>query len=150
MDALKPTRRRAKALRQDMSLPEVLLWIQIRKRLQGQLRFRRQHPVGPFILDFYCSEKTLAVEVDGKVHDTGDHPERDRYRDQWLATQGIKTLHIPATEVLNNMDGVISMILLAANQREDPLRPFGPLPPEGEDLRAINLPPLGEVPAKPG
>jgi very-short-patch-repair endonuclease len=117
-----------------MSRPEVLLWVQIRKRLQGQFRFRRQHPFGRYILDFYCPELTLAVEVDGQVHDTGDHPQRDRYRDQWLATQGIKTPHIPATEVLNNMDGVISMILLAANQRVDPLRPCGPLPPEGEDL----------------
>ena len=115
MDAPKPTRRRAKALRQDISLPEVLLWVQIRKRLQGHLRFRRQHPVGPYILDFYCPELTLAVEVDGQVHDTGDHPQRDRSRDLWLRGQGIKTLHIPATEVLNNMDGVISMILMAAD-----------------------------------
>ena len=114
MDAPKTTRRRAKALRRDMSLPEVLLWVQIRNRLQGQLKFRRQHPVGPYILDFYCAEANFALEVDGQVHDTGTHPQRDHYRDMWLAGQGIRVLRIPAIEVLRNMDGVISMIILAA------------------------------------
>ena len=114
MDAPKATRRRAKALRRDMSLPEVLLWVQIRNRLQGQLKFRRQHPVGPYILDFYCAEANFALEVDGQVHDTGIHPQRDHYRDMWLAGQGIRVLRIPAIEVLRNMDGVISMIILAA------------------------------------
>jgi len=67
----KSTQAFAKQQRRSMSLPEVLLWQQLRKRDQG-LRFRRQHPAGPYVLDFYCPSIKLAVEVDGEAHARGD------------------------------------------------------------------------------
>src|SRR3990167_1104689 len=104
MDAPDPTRQFAKSLRGQMSLPEVLLWRQLRgRRLEG-LRFRRQHPLGPFILDFYCAEAKLAVEVDGASHHVGSRPERDAYRDRWLAESGVRTLRLPASYVLSDLN----------------------------------------------
>ncbi|WP_225207002.1 endonuclease domain-containing protein [Novosphingobium huizhouense] len=100
----KPTQRRAAHLRQAMSLPEVLLWRKLRLRPQG-LKFRRQHPAGRYVLDFFCAEAKLAVEVDGHVHDTGSNPERDRQRTLWLEHQGIRLLRVAATRVLKDPTG---------------------------------------------
>jgi very-short-patch-repair endonuclease len=120
MEAPARTRRFAKELRRTMSLPEVLLWLQVRgQRLEG-LHFRRQHPVGPYILDFYCDAARLCVEVDGYGHGTADHPERDARRDAWLAGRGVRTLRIPASEVLSDMDGALRTILAAAGVAASP------------------------------
>jgi very-short-patch-repair endonuclease len=70
MRAPEKTFGRARALRDDMSLPEIVLWQVLRKRGLSGLRFRRQHPVGPYILDFYCPAARLAIEVEGLAHDT--------------------------------------------------------------------------------
>ena len=107
---------RARKLRKDMSLPEVLLWEEIRAgRLDG-LRFRRQHPTGPYILDFYCAEVKLAVEVDGAQHDHVGQIHHDIRRDAWLGEQGIRVLRVAATEVLNDrsFEGVLRAIIEAA------------------------------------
>ena len=93
-----------------MSLPEVKLWGELRRR-PGGLRFRRQHPIGPYVLDFYCASAKLAVEVDGLAHDMGDRPERDRRRDEWLREQGITTLRLPAAEVLRDVGSVVQHIV---------------------------------------
>jgi very-short-patch-repair endonuclease len=85
MDGSRVTKGRAKALRRTMSLPEVLLWKAIRVGAVERLRFRRQHPIGPYVLDFYCEAAKLAVEVDGASHGAGDRPARDARRDAWLA-----------------------------------------------------------------
>jgi very-short-patch-repair endonuclease len=114
MDAPKPTIERARRLRREMDTPEVVLWQSLRGgRLEG-LRFRRQHPIGPYCLDFYCAEARLAVEVDGYSHDVEDRPIRDTRRDAWLAESGVRTLRIPAREVMSNLDGVLATILAAA------------------------------------
>lgn len=106
----KPRIARARSLRREMALPEILLWSELRGGRLGGLKFRRQHPVGPYVLDFYCVEKRLAVEVDGRVHETEDHPERDQIRDQRLAERGVTTLRIPASEVLRSVDDVLGTI----------------------------------------
>jgi very-short-patch-repair endonuclease len=94
-----------------MSLPEVLLWVQLKgARLDG-LKFRKQHPIGPYILDFYCAEVRLDVEIDGAGHGFGDQPERDAERDAWLAEQGIRTLRLPARYVLESMNDVLATIV---------------------------------------
>jgi very-short-patch-repair endonuclease len=91
MDAPRTTKDRAKDLRRRMNLPEVLLWKAIKgRRLQG-LHFRKQHPLGPYVLDFYCEAGRLAVEVDGASHSLGDRPQRDERRDAWLRAEGITT-----------------------------------------------------------
>ena len=95
-----------------MSLPEVLLWQQLRKEPDG-VRFRRQHPAGPYVLDFFCATANLALEVDGEAHNCGDRPRRDLARDKWLNERGVRVLRIPAVEVLKNLDGVLSSISLA-------------------------------------
>ncbi len=117
MRAPEQTFRRAKELRQSLSRPEAKLWISLsRRRLEG-LHFRKQHPIGPFILDFYCSAALLAIEVDGGSHGYGDRPERDERRDRWLAERRILTLRFSARAVLEDADGVLRMIAEAARDR---------------------------------
>ncbi len=91
----------ARALRLQMSLPEVLLWQELRGAPDG-VKFRRQHPIGHYVLDFYCANAKVCVEVDGFSHDTGDRPERDLLRDEWLDAQGINVLRIAASDVLKS------------------------------------------------
>jgi very-short-patch-repair endonuclease len=93
-----------------MTPPEVRLWLRLRSlRAQG-VRFRRQHPIGPYVLDFYCPEAKLAVEVDGWGHALGDQPRRDERRDAWLAEQGILALRFTAAAVLKDPDEVAEII----------------------------------------
>ena len=92
----------ARRLRRDMTLPEVILWQALRKQANG-LKFRRQHPSGVYILDFFCSDARLAIEVDGEAHNRGDRPARDEARDAWLRAAGVETLRIPASDVLKLM-----------------------------------------------
>jgi len=61
--------------------------------------FRRQHPIGPYVLDFYCAKTRLAIEIDGMSHDIGDRPELDARRYAWLKAQGVTVIRIPAVEV---------------------------------------------------
>ncbi|WP_394889340.1 endonuclease domain-containing protein [Mesorhizobium sp. AaZ16] len=106
------TFKRATKLRRDMSLPEVILWEQLRRGGLDGMRFRRQHPVGPYVLDFYCAASRLAVEVDGAVHDLLGQTHHDICRDAWLAGRGIRTLRIAASDVLEDqaLEGVLVMI----------------------------------------
>ena len=115
MEANPRTRRLAKELRRAMSLPEVLLWVQIKGRRLDGLLFRRQHPTGPYVLDFYCEAVKLCIEIDGASHGAGDRPERDGKRDAWLADLGIRTLRLPAVHVLKEMDGALAMIRTAVS-----------------------------------
>lgn len=92
-----------------MSLPEVLLWRELRKRPEG-LKFRHQHPAGPYVLDFYCPEVDLAIEVDGEAHGRGDRPTRDEVRDAWLNMRGARVLRINAADVLRDLEAVVRYI----------------------------------------
>jgi very-short-patch-repair endonuclease len=112
--------RRAKRLRREMSLPEVLLWQQLRGRAGD--KWRKQHPAGPYVLDFYCDAARLCVEVDGEAHPREDAPARDARRDAWLASQGVATLRIAAAEVLNNLEGVLQWIGEAVAERRLEIR----------------------------
>ena len=100
----------ARELRRRMSLPEALLWRELRMR-PGGLKFRRQHPAGPFILDFVCLSARLAIEVDGEAHNMGGNPERDVERDEWLMSQGFRTLRIAARDVLGDLEAVVCHIV---------------------------------------
>lgn len=117
----KETQHRARILRQSMTLPEVLLWQELRKRPAG-LRFRRQHPAGAYVLDFFCPRHRIAVEVDGEVHGRGDAP----VRDAWLIGEGISIMRIRAADVLRDVEAVVLHIVVNAR---------GGLPPplSGED-----------------
>jgi very-short-patch-repair endonuclease len=109
---LKGNKRRARDQRRKMSLPEVLLWQQLRKQPDG-VRFRRQHPAGPYVLDFFCATANLGIEIDGEAHNYGDRPAGDLVRDEWLIHQGVRTLRIPAVEVLRNLNGVLQAVSAA-------------------------------------
>ena len=132
--------RRARELRREMTLPEVILWQQLRKTQTGY-KWRKQHPAGPYDLDFYCDRAKLCVEVDGEAHDRGERPERDAKRDQWLLARGILTLRIRAVDVLKNLEGVLIHITENARSRAPLHHPpevaGGPPPPAklGEDLK---------------
>ena len=102
---------RAQDLRQTMSPPERLLWAQLSGlKLEG-FKFRRQHPLAPYVLEFYCPEKRLAIEVDGAGHIRGDQPERDARRDGFLKAQGIRVLRFPARLVFEDMNTVVLTVL---------------------------------------
>jgi very-short-patch-repair endonuclease len=73
----------------------------------NSLKFRRQHPTGPYSLDFYCGDARLAIEVDGEAHRRGDRPAPDQARDNWLARAAIETMRIPANEILHDLDAVL-------------------------------------------
>jgi very-short-patch-repair endonuclease len=119
-----------------MSLPEVLLWQQLRKRPEG-LKFRKQFPFGDMTLDFACLERRLILEVDGEGHSYGDQPRRDAARDALLWREGFSVMRIAARDVLRDMDAVVSGIVAACSD-------VGPLdhdaarrglpPRSGEDL----------------
>ncbi|MCF8706813.1 endonuclease domain-containing protein [Rhizorhapis sp. SPR117] len=113
-----------------MTLPEVLVWQVLRGRPAG-LKFRRQHPTGPYILDFYCSDARLAIEIDGRSHESGARPQHDAARDAWFATAGIVTLRIAARDVLDDLEAVVRGITAAAQTRlplHHPAAPGGPPP----------------------
>ncbi|HQS97494.1 MAG: hypothetical protein B7X90_08005 [Novosphingobium sp. 17-62-19] len=92
-----------------MTLPEILLWQRLRRC--EDVKFRRQHPVGPYVLDFYCAAVRVCIEVDGIVHDMGTRPARDAVRDDWLAGQGVRVMRIAAVEVLRDVDGVAAALV---------------------------------------
>jgi very-short-patch-repair endonuclease len=117
--------KRAKKLRRELTKPELRLW-QILRTSPADHKFRKQHPAGPFILDFFCAKANLAIEVDGAVHDSGDHPERDARRDAFLAEHRIDTLRIPAKDVLRDVEAVVNSILVVIDER---LVRFGKAPP---------------------
>ncbi len=93
------TLKRARRMRKALNGPELGLWMRLRKCQLGGFRFRRQHPIGPYILDFYCPQARLAVEIDGDSHGTGDREAHDARRDAWLLEQGIVTFRIAADSV---------------------------------------------------
>jgi very-short-patch-repair endonuclease len=108
------TFKRARELRRTMTLPEVLLWQALRGGRLAGLRFRRQHPIGPYILDFFCPSARLAVEVDGSAHDDGAQVRHDERRQAWLAERNIHVLRVTAADVLGNLEGVLRAIEQAA------------------------------------
>ena len=77
MSATNKAYKNARRLRRELTLPEKLLWVRLRR---SDLNFRRQHPIGHYVLDFYCPAAKLAIEVDGAAHDFGDRPARDDRR----------------------------------------------------------------------
>jgi very-short-patch-repair endonuclease len=116
-----------------MSLPEVLLWRELRKR-PGGFKWRKQHPAGPFSLDFACLAARLAIEIDGEAHDRGSSPAYDEARDEWLMAQGYRTWRIPARDVLTDLDAVVRYAVHLAEQCQPLHRPSGGPPPRSGEV----------------
>jgi very-short-patch-repair endonuclease len=106
----------ARRLRRTLSLPEGLLWRELRGAAGG-VKIRRQHPVGPWVIDFYCAAAKLGIEIDGIAHDMGDRPERDARKAAFLHDQGIALLRIPAAEVLRDPQAVAQAIATKCHKR---------------------------------
>jgi very-short-patch-repair endonuclease len=107
----------ARALRRNMTDAERLLWSRLRaKQLSGH-RFRRQHPIGPYIVDFVCLESRLIVEVDGGQH---NGPQVDVDRDTGLKSAGFRVLRFWNNDVLSNAAGVCDAVVAALGPRLNP------------------------------
>jgi very-short-patch-repair endonuclease len=129
---------RARSLRRAMTLPEVLLWQDLRGCRCAGLRFRRQHPIGPYILDFYCAEMRLAVEVDGAAHDHEGQARHDARRDAWLAQRDIRVMRLAARDVLDSDGRRAILDVIAAIVATNSAGEWAPAP--STTLRAVPLP----------
>ena len=103
MRATGKSMRVARQQRRAMSPPEVRLWSLLRRSPNG-IKFRRQHPVGPFVADFYCPSAKLVIEIDGLIHDLT--ATRDQNRDEYIAGLGLGILRIPASDVMADASSV--------------------------------------------
>jgi very-short-patch-repair endonuclease len=101
---------RARHLRGNMTDAESRLWRALRRDQLNGFSFRRQHPIGPYTVDFYCSRLRLAVEVDGGQH-AEQRKQADDRRTQWLAETGVTVVRYWNNEVLSNLEGVLSDLL---------------------------------------
>ena len=111
--------KRARDLRRALTKPEAQLWLRLRRRIAGAPVFRRQHPMGPFILDFYCAAAKLAVEIDGWGHNMGDQPMKDARRTEWLRARGVDVVRLEATEVMRDPDETADRVRRTALARLD-------------------------------
>ncbi len=109
----------AKTLRAEMTPPEMALWMRLKQRGPGLPVFRRQHPFGRYVLDFYCAKAKLAIEVDGQSHGMGERPARDERRDAFLAREGVRVMRYQASEVMADPNGVANGIFEAVRYAPD-------------------------------
>ena len=93
----------AKRLRRQLSLPEILLWRLLRLS-RRELRFRRQHAIGPFVADFYCPAARLVIEIDGATHN--ERQTLDSWRDDYMASMGLRVIRVPAADVLADPEAI--------------------------------------------
>jgi very-short-patch-repair endonuclease len=99
---------RSRELRKAATPAERILWEKLRGGRFHNAKFRRQHPIGKYILDFYCSKARLAIELDGAVHQ--GHEEEDAWREKIVGTHGIRFLRFTNEEVENNIESVLKCI----------------------------------------
>ena len=104
-------KRRRKGLRKNQTDAERIVWNLVRGKKINGYKFFRQYSVGPYILDFYCSELRLSLEIDGGQHNEPARREYDSVRTAYLAGENIRELRFWNSEVMNNLDGVYEKIL---------------------------------------
>ena len=121
---MKKTIINARKLRKTMTDAERKLWHILRRRYLQNFRFRKQVPLGPYIVDFLCKEKHLIIELDGGQH--ADAVEYDNQRTQWLEKRGYRVIRFWNNEVLTNLEGVAEVILMECNSNY----PLPDLPPQ--------------------
>lgn len=107
---------RACELRQPQTPAESKLWARLRDRRLGGFKFRRQHPLGCFVVDFYCAVRRLVVEIDGDSH--AEQVEHDAARTEWLEEHGCRVIRFTNREVCNQLDAVLEAILEECRGRE--------------------------------
>jgi very-short-patch-repair endonuclease len=97
---------RARTLRKHLTKAERRLWQAMRSKQLG-VRFLRQHPIGPYIADFFAFEKRLVIEVDGDTHAESEQVAYDRARDAYFESRGLRVRRYANSEILTNLDGVL-------------------------------------------
>ncbi|WP_225206396.1 endonuclease domain-containing protein [Novosphingobium huizhouense] len=122
----------ARRLRRLMSLPEGLLWQQLRRRPMG-FKFRNQHPVSRMVVDFYCAQARLVIEIDGIAHSMGDNPDHDEVRDSVLRSRGFAVMRIAAAEVLRDPEAVANSIVAQCGKVPPPSALRAATSPRGGD-----------------
>ena len=123
-----------RGLRSNQTRAEQLLWLKLRSKQINGLRFRRQHGIGSYIVDFFCPERNLVIEVDGDVHAPEVRQAKDLERENYLRSLGLQVVRYTNDEVINNLDGALEDLiqqifgnstspkpLLAASYRARPL-----------------------------
>jgi len=105
----------ARALRHEPTEPEKRLWAQLRNGQIEGAKLRRQHPIGPFVLDFYCDAAGLAIEIDGDTH--ADQASYDARRTAWLEAQEIRVIRFTNRDVIDNLEGVVEVVAGALRAR---------------------------------
>lgn len=132
----------ARQFRKQPTCSEALLWQALRgKQLDGR-KFRHQQPIGPFVVDFFCSSQRLIVEVDGPLHDS--QQQADKHRQQLLESLGLRFIRVSAEQVEHNLPSVLETIKQAFITTPIP----GPSPIEGEREDILPSPGLGEGPGE--
>jgi len=126
----------ARNLRGSQTDAENLFWYLLRDRRFLGLKFRRQHPVPPYVLDFYCEELRLAIELDGGQHNDPEGIERDRERDIFLARHNIRVLRYWNDDVLTRLEDVLEHLWAAVASEGPSPGPSGRPLPVGEGNRA--------------
>ena len=123
----------ARDLRRHMNLAEQLVWSKVRAHRMGGRKFRRQHPIGQYIVDFVCLEARLVIEIDGETHGNDSREALDAQRTAFLEKQGFRVLRFWNDYVYTNLDGVTEVIYDALNPSERAPRPSPqPSPLRGE------------------
>lgn len=102
---------RARKLRQDATAAEDAAWRLLRNRVKLGTKFRRQHPIGSYVVDFYCAERRLAIELDGSVHSQPSQLRKDEEKEQFLRRAGVRVLRISNGWVLEDPEGFVRKVL---------------------------------------
>ena len=105
------TTEKTRTLRKNMTKQERLLWQFLRKKNINGLKFRRQYPIGKYIVDFICNEKRLIIELDGGQHNENQNIVYDKERTKYLETKGFKVIRFWNLDIENNIEGVYQEIL---------------------------------------
>ena len=127
----------ARQLRQSQTETEELLWNALRDRGLSGLKFRRQHAIEAYVVDFYCAELSLAVEIDGSVHDDVEQQARDSDRQHYLGGKGVRFVRVRASEVERNFGAVLNEL-----RREASALTPDPSPDDAGEGSKVFPPPL--------
>jgi very-short-patch-repair endonuclease len=120
-DLRRDLKQKARKLRKDATCPERVIWGRIlSNRKLNNNKFLRQKPIGKFIVDFYCAELKLVIEIDGDTHDAGN--DKDAERTAILTQLGLKVIRYCNTDIMNNLDGVYLDLLCQIDTRGSELK----------------------------
>jgi len=112
----------ARSMRRNMTEAEFRLWLRLRARGVEGLKFRRQVPIGPFIVDFFCAERRLVVEIDGSQHFADEALVADAGRTAWLEARGLRVLRLTNLDVMQDIEAVYRVIV-EASEADTPFEP---------------------------